>query len=62
MAETTKIKFIRGVHYKGAEFKAGSTAEVEPAIAERIVAEGNAEVVTEKAGEKERDRRKVLVT
>jgi hypothetical protein len=52
MAETTKIKFIRGVHYKGAEFKAGSTAEVEPAIAERIVAEGNAEVVTEKAAKK----------
>lgn len=49
MAETTKIKFIRGVNYKGAEFKAGSVAEVEPSVAERIIADGNAEAVAEKA-------------
>jgi hypothetical protein len=49
MAEDTKtIKFTRIVNYKGIEFKAGATADLEPHIADRIIADGNAEEVESK--------------
>jgi hypothetical protein len=54
--KTTKIKFIRGVNYKGAEFKAGATAEVEPHVAERIIADGNAEIAARNRRKKKSPR------
>lgn len=50
--ETTKVTFIRGVQYKGVDFKAGATAELEPAVAERLIAEGHATVTEEKKSKK----------
>jgi hypothetical protein len=47
--ETKKIKFTRGVQYKDLElFKAGATAEVDSDVADRIIADGNAEEVESK--------------
>jgi hypothetical protein len=51
-AETTKIKFIRGVQYKGVDFKAGAVADVEPHVAARLIADGNAESAEEKKAKK----------
>ncbi|MBK8468093.1 MAG: hypothetical protein IPL32_19950 [Chloracidobacterium sp.] len=45
--ETVKVKFVRNVKYKGAEFKAGSTATVETVIADRLIEQGNVELATD---------------
>jgi len=50
--ETTKVTFIRGVSYKDVEFKAGATADLEPHVAERLIADGHAAVADEKKSKK----------
>lgn len=39
---TVKVKFIREVDYKGAGFAKGVEAELEPHIAARLIASGDA--------------------
>jgi hypothetical protein len=56
-AETKKVKFIRGVSFKGVDFKAGATAEVEPHVADRLIASGDAEEATEKAPKAEKTQK-----
>lgn len=46
---TVKVKFIREVNYKGVGFAKGIEADLEPHIAERQIAEGNAVAVEPKA-------------
>ena len=50
--ETTKVTFIRGVQYKGVDFKAGAVAELEPHVAERLIADDHAAVADEKKSKK----------
>lgn len=45
--ETVKVKFVRNVKYKGAEFKAGSTASLETVIADRLISQGLVEITTD---------------
>jgi hypothetical protein len=51
---TVKIKAIRPIIYKDISIDEGKTADVEPHVAERLIAGGHAEQVAEKApkGEK----------
>lgn len=51
-AETVKVTFIRGVDYKGIEFKAGATADVAAITAERLIAGGHAKPATATKAEK----------
>lgn len=46
--ETIKVKFIREVNYKGVGFANGVEADLEPHVAERQIAEGNAVAVEAK--------------
>jgi hypothetical protein len=51
-AETTKVKILNAVDYKGVGFAKGATVELEPHIAARLIADGNAEAVTAEKAEK----------
>jgi hypothetical protein len=50
--ETVKITFTRPVEYKEISFKAGVTADVAKATAERLIAEGHAKPATATKAEK----------
>lgn len=43
-AEVTKVKILNAVDYKGVGFAKGATVELEPHIAARLIADGNAEI------------------
>ena len=45
---TVKVKFIREVNYKGVGFANGVEADLEPHVAKRQIAEGNAVAVEAK--------------
>lgn len=49
---TVRVKFIRPVDYKGVGFAKGVEADLEPHIAERQIAEGNAVEVAAKPEKK----------
>lgn len=50
--ETTKVKFLRDVDYKGVGFAKGAAVDLETRIADRQIAEGNAVAVTEEKADK----------
>lgn len=54
--ETTKAKMLRQVDYKGAVLAGGATLDVEPHIAERLIAEGHAEAVADKKADKSEEK------
>lgn len=49
---TVKVKFIREVNYKGVGFAKGAEVDLEPHIAERQIADGNAVAVEGKPEKK----------
>ncbi len=51
-AETVTVKAIRPIQYKDLSIDEGKTADVETHIAERLIADGHAEIATEKEGKK----------
>jgi hypothetical protein len=55
-AVLTNVKFLRQVDYKGAGFAKGVIADLEPHVAERLIADGHAEAVEEKAASKKAEK------
>jgi hypothetical protein len=51
-SELVEVKFIRPAIYKGVEFKLGLVTQLDPNIAERLIAEGTAVAAPKAKSEK----------